>query len=114
MARIVSVAAAALCLAACATPEQQRSQMLAQGHDLAAAHCSSCHAIEREGQSPAPEAPPFSALSRGGYRVNTLEQALSHGISTGHPAMPEFRFAQKDVHALVLYLQSIQDAGPGR
>ncbi|MBS0385220.1 MAG: cytochrome c [Proteobacteria bacterium] len=112
MIKSLGVLGAALLLAACVTPQEQRAATLARGHDLAATHCSSCHAVERQGQSPAPEAPPFSSLSHG-YRVSTLDQALNHGISVGHPAMPEFRFAPNDVQALVLYLQSIQDMGPG-
>lgn len=101
-----------LALAGCASHEnaQNTAQVaaLARGHELVAAHCSSCHAIERSGESPVPEAPPFRTLSRN-YRVDTLEEALAEGISVGHPAMPEFQFAPDQITDLVSYLQSIQE-----
>ena len=81
---------------------------LARGHEIAQTNCASCHAIGSSGESPFPEAPPFRTLSRN-YRVDSLEEALAEGISVGHPAMPEFQFEPNDVHALVSYLQSIQE-----
>lgn len=105
--------AAVILLAGCAShepaePAGARQASLQRGHDLVAAHCSSCHAIERSGDSPAPEAPAFRTLSRN-YRVDTLQEALAEGISVGHPAMPEFQFAPGEVEDLVSYLQSIQE-----
>ena len=99
-------------LAACAShaapADTARTASLAHGRELVATHCSSCHAIDRTGDSPAPEAPPFRTLSRN-YRVDTLAEALAEGISVGHPAMPEFQFAPDDVNDLIGYLQSIQE-----
>ena len=97
-------------LAGCAGLQQngQRRHDLVRGHAIVEAHCSSCHAVEARGESLAPEAPPFRLLSHDGYRVATLEDALTKGISTGHPAMPEFQFQQQDVRAVVAYLRSIQ------
>jgi mono/diheme cytochrome c family protein len=89
----------------------QHRETLARGHAAVEAHCSSCHAVDAQGQSPAPEAPPFRLLSRT-YRVATLEDALTKGISTGHPAMPEIQLQQVDVEAVVAYLQSIQAPRP--
>ncbi len=100
---------AALALCACASGAHQRK--VARGHDLAQANCSSCHAIGRSGDSPAPEAPPFRTLSQN-YRVADLEEALAEGISVGHPAMPNFAFAPEDAEALIAYLQTIQDESP--
>jgi mono/diheme cytochrome c family protein len=93
-------------LAACAShaPDASREE---RGLALAEQHCSTCHAVGRAGDSPAPEAPPFRRLSEN-YRVDSLEEALAEGISVGHPAMPQFQFAPEDVDALVAYLQSIQ------
>jgi cytochrome c len=97
----------ALALAACATEAPQSSNTRERGRELAATHCSSCHAIGPSGESTAPEAPPFRELSRN-YRVDTLEEALAEGISVGHPAMPQFQFSPDDVSAIVQYLESIQ------
>jgi hypothetical protein len=41
--------------------------------------------------------------------VSDLEEALVEGISVGHSAMPQFEFTAQDAHAVVLYLQTIQD-----
>jgi len=83
------------------------------GRRLVEANCSSCHAVGERGESPAPEAPPFRSLSEG-YRVSTLEEALTKGISAGHPAMPEFAFTPEGVKAIVAYIQSVQTRGPSR
>ncbi len=102
-----------LLLAACATPnEDPTTAPVARGAAIAEANCSSCHAVGRGGESPAPEAPPFRRLSQH-YPVSDLEEALGEGISVGHPAMPQFAFAPADVDALILYLESIQDDPPG-
>jgi mono/diheme cytochrome c family protein len=111
----IALLATIICITACTTTDHnaarsnvERQAALARGHEIAQAHCASCHAVGRSGDSTAPEAPPFRTLSQH-YRVDTLEEALAEGISVGHPAMPEFQFAPDDVHALVLYLQSVQD-----
>jgi len=96
----------ALALAGCVTDQQRRVET--RGEDIARTYCSSCHAVERSGGSPAPEAPPFRTLSRN-YPVRDLEEALAEGISVGHPAMPECQVSSDDAHALVTYLQAIQE-----
>lgn len=102
--------AVVLLLAACATSDEESATAPAnRGAAIAEANCSSCHAVGRSGDSPAPEAPPFRRLSQH-YRVADLQEALGEGISVGHPAMPQFAFAPEDVDALILYLESIQDA----
>jgi mono/diheme cytochrome c family protein len=109
MLRLSALLLATAMLSACVTAKEQ--QRIERGHAIAAANCSSCHAIGAVGDSPAPEAPPFRTLSRN-YRVADLEEALAEGISTGHPAMPQFEFSADDAHALVVYLQSIQEQHP--
>ena len=66
-----------------------QAQSVQRGGNIARANCSRCHSIERSGPSPFSEAPPFRTLHHK-YPVETLEEALAEGISTGHPAMPEF------------------------
>ncbi len=98
-----------LAVAACASSPTETE--LDRGRLLVEANCSSCHAIGDIDASPAPEAPPFRRLSEG-YRVATLEEALTNGISAGHPAMPEFQFTTEDVKSIIAYLQSVQARGP--
>ena len=114
MFKVLFLAATAAVLAGCASSAAQAQQraMLARGDAIAESQCSSCHAVGRRGESPAPEAPPFRTLSSR-YRLDSLEEALAEGISVGHPAMPEFQFAPDDVHALISYLQSIQHQPDG-
>lgn len=95
-------------LSACTTPAAARPSAVARGREIAEANCARCHAVARDGDSPFAPAPPFRALSQR-FRVSDLEESLAEGISVGHPAMPEFAFAPDDAHALVLYLQSIQE-----
>ena len=62
-------------------------------------------------------APAFRDLSRR-YPIENLSEALSEGLMTGHPAMPEFSFASDDVAAIIAYLKGIQsrqgaEAGSG-
>lgn len=106
--RLLLAAALVLLAGACASSEQVSATPVDRGAAIAEANCSSCHAIGRSGDSPAPEAPPFRRLSEH-YRVADLQEALGEGISVGHPAMPQFEFAPEDVDALILYLESVQN-----
>lgn len=106
--RMLLAFAALSLLAACAGRPESTSPNIARGAELAQSQCGGCHATAREGESPAPEAPPFRTLSQN-YRVANLEEALAEGISVGHPGMPQFAFPPDDVDALIAYLQSIQD-----
>ena len=78
------------------------------GHDLLAAKCSRCHAVERAGASPDREAPTFRTLSKK-YPIEVLAEALAEGLSVGHPDMPEFVFEPYDISAILAYLKSIQE-----
>ncbi|HVY87200.1 MAG TPA: cytochrome c [Caulobacterales bacterium] len=86
---------------------QDGASQIEQGHQLAQAFCSRCHAIGLEGESTHPQAPPFRTLSRN-YPVNELEEAFAEGVLVGHPDMPQFEFQPDQIDALVAYLQSIQ------
>jgi len=80
---------------------------LALGRALVVRNCGLCHAVGRADASPRPGAPAFRDLSQR-YEVEALGEALAEGILTGHPEMPEFRFAPHEVEAILRYLQSLQ------
>jgi mono/diheme cytochrome c family protein len=42
------------------------------------------------------------------YPVETLEEALAEGITTGHPSMPEFRLEPDQINAVISYLKSLE------
>jgi mono/diheme cytochrome c family protein len=83
------------------TPEQR-------GESLLTRLCANCHAVGRTGASPHPEAPVFRTLGKR-YKIESLEEALGEGLTSGHPDMPEFRFTAADVGAVIAYLNSIQE-----
>jgi mono/diheme cytochrome c family protein len=78
-----------------------------QGRALLADKCARCHAIDRAGDSPHREAPPFRILGQR-YPIDSLAESLAEGLSTGHRDMPEFMFEVDDVDAILAYLKSIQ------
>jgi len=88
-------------------PALSESESVALGRSLAARNCGMCHALDRTGPSPNPQAPPFRALGDR-FDVELLGEGLATGILTEHPAMPEFRFEPYEVVAIVRYLRSIQ------
>ncbi|MBI1362286.1 MAG: c-type cytochrome [Alphaproteobacteria bacterium] len=102
-------------LAACAAlpdtsdpdPIVATADQIEAGHQFAAAHCASCHAIGATGKSHVRDAPAFRNLSRR-YPVSSLGEAFAEGISTGHPDMPEWEFQPDQITALLGYIQSIQ------
>lgn len=108
---LLALALLAGCAGQAGMNNETPTQQIDRGREIAQAHCASCHALGASSDSPAPEAPAFRTLSQS-FRVATLEDALTHGIGTGHPAMPEMQLPQRDVHALVAYLQSIQQTPP--
>jgi mono/diheme cytochrome c family protein len=103
--------AAAVGLYALAAAAQQDGALEQHGKALLLANCSRCHAIERSGTSPHPQAPPFRGLEQR-YPIDSLAEALGEGLLTGHPDMPEFVFEIADVSAILAYLKSIQDSNP--
>jgi mono/diheme cytochrome c family protein len=78
-----------------------------RGTTLARTHCARCHAVGRTGASPLRVAPPFRELHTR-YPVENLGEALTEGIRTGHPSMPEFRFDPDEAEALIAYLKSLE------
>ncbi|MEX6504751.1 cytochrome c [Jiella sp. M17.18] len=103
------IAATAVCLAASpALAAGADPAMIAEGKAIVTANCSRCHAVTRTDKSAHPQAPAFRTLSRH-YPVADIEEALVEGIVSGHPDMPEFVLTPLQAHAVVLYLQTIQD-----
>lgn len=80
-----------------------------RGQALIQRNCAMCHAIGPTGTSPHNGAPPFRTLSQR-YPLEMLEEALAEGMLTGHPAMPEFRFAPRQIDDIIAYLRSVQSA----
>ena len=92
------LAAAASCNAA---PNVQAGKAFAQ------ANCSHCHSIDKVTRSPLGIAPPFRTLHER-YPVESLEEALGEGITTGHPSMPEFRLDPGQVGDFISFLKSLE------
>jgi len=78
-----------------------------RGKAFAQANCSRCHSIDRMTRSPRVAAPPFRTLHKR-YPVETLEDALGEGLSTGHPRMPEFRLDPGQVGDFIDFLKSLE------
>lgn len=82
-------------------------QSIRRGKAFAQANCSYCHSIDRLTRSPRSAAPPFRMLHKQ-YPVETLEDALGEGLSTGHPRMPEFRLDPRQVGDFISFLKSLE------
>ena len=78
-----------------------------QGLAIVSLYCADCHAVERTGESPHPEAPPFRDLHLR-YDVEWLSEGLVEGLVSGHPDMPEFEFDPVQAEAIVVYLKSLE------
>ncbi|WP_070998490.1 cytochrome c [Methylobacterium sp. C1] len=86
---------------------QAWDRQVKQGESLARTNCARCHAVGRVGTSPLPAAPPFRELHKR-YPVEDLGEALTEGIRTGHPSMPEFRFDPEQAQDLIAYMKSLE------
>jgi cytochrome c len=83
------------------TPAEQR------GKTFVVTNCSRCHAIDKVSPSPLKIAPPFRDLHKK-YPIETLQESLAEGISTGHPTMPEFRLEPDQINDVLSYLKSLE------
>jgi mono/diheme cytochrome c family protein len=100
----------ALTFATTANPAWSQSDPRAQrGRTFAQTNCSQCHAIGRIGTSPLSAAPPFRDLHKR-YPVESLAEAFSEGIVTGHPSMPQFQLDVAQINDLLAYLKSLEAA----
>jgi mono/diheme cytochrome c family protein len=81
---------------------------LSAGRRIAAAQCGRCHAIDREGDSLNPRAPPFRDLG-GRYPLDDLREALAEGMIVGHPAlMPKVTLEPSQIDNLIAYMKSLR------
>jgi mono/diheme cytochrome c family protein len=101
----VITAAVALGALGMAIPCSAEPNVLA-GKAYAQANCSHCHSIDKVTQSSLAIAPPFRTLHLR-YPVESLEEALGEGITTGHPSMPEFRLDPGQVGDFIAFLKSL-------
>jgi len=85
----------------------QAQEPALRGRTLLQEYCASCHAIGKTGKSPVPGALPLRTLS-GSFDLDQFPRLLERGISSSHPAMPEFKFNEDDALAVTAYLRSIQ------
>lgn len=82
------------------------------GKRLAKANCAPCHAIDRDGASPNPLAPPFRDFERNNPMRN-LDEVFARGVLVSHSAMPRFTAGPQDLDDLLAYLRSVQRADKG-
>ncbi len=104
--KIAGAAAFALSLLPLAA-SAQTSPEVQRGITLARTHCVRCHSIDKLSPSPLTIAPPFRDLHKR-YKVEHLAEALAEGIVTGHPTMPEFRFAPDQIRDFIAFLNSLK------
>ncbi len=119
-AKPLAAAVAALALGLLAAPAARaQDAQTRRGGDLLERNCAMCHAVGAKGDSPNAVAPPFREIHLR-YPIDNLAEALSEGILTGHPQMPQFTFKDDEVRAIIAYLKSIQTrqgadlAAPGK
>jgi cytochrome c len=88
-------------------PALADEESVRRGKAFARTNCSRCHSIDRTTRSPRTAAPPFRTLHKR-YPIETLEDALGEGLSTGHPRMPEFRLDPGQVGDFINFLKSLE------
>jgi len=77
------------------------------GRALAQEFCGACHAVDKSGASPKPEAPPLRVIARTSD-LDGFVARLQGGIASDHPDMPEVKFEEKDARDMRAYLRTIQ------
>jgi mono/diheme cytochrome c family protein len=77
------------------------------GRALLKQFCGDCHAIDKTGDSPLAQAPPFRAIGAS-LDLDGFARQLQRGLMMGHPDMPEFKFSADDARDATVYLREIQ------
>ena len=93
---------ALLSWAADAAAEQSPSER--RGLRFVRLNCARCHAIDKTGESPLANAPPFRNLHLK-YAVSDLQRPLAQGV---HPVMPIFRLEASQVEDILAYLKTLE------
>ena len=104
--RIVLGVAVAFGVLTAAGPCNAAPDVLA-GKAYAEANCARCHSIDKFTPSSLAIAPPFRTLHQR-YPVESLEEALGEGITTGHASMPEFKLDPGQVGDFISFLKSLE------
>lgn len=103
----LAVVALSAVLAGSVHAQPSEQQAISHGKLLLTDKCGRCHQVAAAGKSPLAEAPTFPEVMRR-YKPEQLEEALAEGLSTGHPAMPEFVFEPDDITAILAYLETLR------
>jgi mono/diheme cytochrome c family protein len=82
-----------------------------EGKAILEANCGRCHAIEAEGESPLPKAPPLREVYLK-YPIDQLEEGFAEGMGSKHRDMPQIPFSADQVAAILAYLGSITGVDP--
>jgi len=86
----------------------ERAALVAEGREIAASQCSTCHAVGLHDLSPRADAPPLrDALER--YDSAALTGNMMIGVRVGHPDMPLFHMGPRSADALVEYINSLRE-----
>ena len=88
-------------------PSPTKEQLIASGEKLAKSKCASCHSINKHGDSPHKDAPPFRSFAEK-WPLSSLEESLAEGIVTGHEDMPEVVFTPQQIGQFLEFLGSLQ------
>ena len=97
-------------LSACTSVDSRPPAQADRGKGLAFAQgsCGGCHAVERYGDSPNPNAPPFARIVN---QQGVDETALSSWLRDAHnyPVEMEFYLEGEEVEELVAYMLTLRD-----
>lgn len=84
----------------------ESGRLSTEGKALVEAHCSRCHAVSGEGQSPNAKAPAFRLLHTR-HPVQALREPLTRGIAAPHDEMPKFILDEGQIDRIVAYINSL-------
>jgi mono/diheme cytochrome c family protein len=99
--RVAALAAILLC-ASESTFAQSPSER--RGFRFIRVHCAECHAIDKVGESPLANAPPFRTLHLK-HPVADLQRPFVRGI---HPNAPKFQLEFNQVEDIMTYLKTLE------
>jgi mono/diheme cytochrome c family protein len=103
MTRLISVVLVGLCHTSFALAEDTDAL---RGKALAQANCAICHATGARDKSTMAASPPFRDIATH-YDQNKLERALSKGVPTDHPAMPDWQMTPEQARQFSTYIMSL-------